>query len=207
MKTTPNTSSNSFASTETNEPEAQMAQIREDLSTGRRVYIETAYREPIVDALKRLGAHWDRDARCWWVGSGKRYDVEKLLAEAAAAPPAAPVAEKPEDVRLVGKVSYNGRTYYARAISQDNTKVRLTTLDQQLDFWATLGAGEGQAQFTKHYAPREYRGRTEYTTLGSIQRFIARQKDPARAQGTCTECGGWGRMGETCTECNEGSFV
>jgi hypothetical protein len=43
---------------------------------------------------------------------------------------------------------------------------------------------------TKTYAPREYRGRMEYTTLGGIARFVARERRNRDAGGAvCAECG------------------
>jgi len=47
---------------------------------GKRLYaVGNTY--PIKDALKRIGAKWDADAKAWWVGTAKRGELEALLAE------------------------------------------------------------------------------------------------------------------------------
>jgi hypothetical protein len=192
-----------------------MAQIRDDISTTRRIYVQTAYGEPCVADLKALGAHWDAERRCWWLGNAKRPAVEALLAAAVSAPPAPPEKEDASRIRLAGKARYKGRTYYVRFVGETKRgySCRLITLDQSIDFWAACAhpgevAAEGQAEIIKTYSPREYRGRTEYTTLGSIQRFIAQQRDPETRRGECCECGAYGPAGEPCSECGgEGSYV
>lgn len=141
---------------------------------GRRLYfIGDTF--AIKDRIKSLGGHWDGDRRAWWIGSGKADEAQQLVNGLAAAP-AAGVAtqEKPkvsDDSRVVGKAKYKGRMYYVlwmgRTKSGDE-KARLTVLDGSIEFWADLLGCE----IVKRYQPREYRGRTEYTTLGSIRRFI-----------------------------------
>jgi hypothetical protein len=123
-------------------------------------------------------------------------------AEAVARP-----KQRPDDVRLTGKGRYKGRDYYLGSSTRDGSRVRLLTLPDAggdyLDFWADTAAVE----VTRRYQPREYRGRTESTTLGSIARFLARQANPATRRGECTECGAWGPSGEPCSECGgEGSY-
>lgn len=186
-----------------------MARIRDDLTTGRRVYIETAYGEPVVEKLKDLGATWDREGgtKCWWIGAKKRSQVEALLAEPPP-PPGTPAAkEDPDRVRLVGKCKYKGRTYYARFIGETKKgySAKLTDLKGDIEFWAKCARpgeqghdGSGDvAVVVKTYAPREYRGRTEYTTLGSIQNFIQREASNRAAGGaTCAACGTSGDLVE-----------
>lgn len=179
-----------------------MAHIRDDLTTGRRLYVQTAYGEPAVAALKSLGAHWDAEQKAWWISPKKRAEVEEILVgadrkEDEAKERGDPIPkEDADDIRLVGKATYKGRTYYVRAVTRDGHRCRLVTLDQSLDFWAPL-TGEGDlATITKRYEPREERsygrptGRYTHTTLGSIRSFIERQKR-AEAQGlpACAECG------------------
>lgn len=186
---------------------------------GRRIYVETRYGEPVVERLKDLGAHWDRDRRAWWLGAGKAGAVEALLAETAATAPAGPVKDDPAAVRLVGKARYKGRTYYVRwagITKRGGYAMRLVTLDQALDFWAdgldpaallsdVTGARarqeqaekDGLAVLVKTYPAREYRGRTEYTTLASIQRFIERERANRAAGGAvCAACGTSGDLVE-----------
>lgn len=122
--------------------------------------------------------------------------------------------EDPGAIRLSGKGRYKGRDYYLGATTRDGRRVRLLTLpDAQgayLDFWADAAAVE----VTKTYQPREVTygygrlRRTEHTTLGSIARFVARQRDPATRRGCCTECGSYGPVGLPCRDCGgEGSYA
>lgn len=197
-----------------------MASIRQDLTTGKRLYVQTRYGEPVVDRLKALGAHWDAEQRCWWISARKRPQVEAILVESDQRVESGTEPEtKPEDphsIRLSGKGEYKGRTYYLGARTRDGQQVRCLTLPDTdgkfLSFWAPVA----EVTVTKHYTPREVwdgrrysgRTRTEYTTLGSIADFIRRQKDPATARGQCTECGSWGPVGEPCRDCGgEGSHV
>lgn len=195
--------------------------------------------------IKDLGAHWDMDARSWWIGKAKLAAAEKLVAELSAPPahvqvaaasvglssdaPAHVVADKvreelgdkaadavlakpkqdPDDIRLTGKGRYKGREYYAGSITRDGQKVRLLTLPDAdgkfLDFWAFCS----EVEQTKKYEPREvwdgrrYSGRTvtQYTTLGSIAKFIRRQKNPDTARVQCHECDAWHNASESCHEC------
>lgn len=179
---------------------------------GRRVYL-VGLPFAAKDRAKDMGGKWDADRRLWWVGSGKAAEAEALVAELNAAPadPAAPKAkQKPDDIRLTGKGEYKGKAYYLGARTRDGLRVRCLTLPDAsgdyLDFWADVTAVTVQ----KTYTPRErtFRGRTEteYTTLGGIARFLARQRNPATARGQCTECGSWGLKGQPCRDCGgEGS--
>jgi hypothetical protein len=184
----------------------------------------------VKDQIKALGGHWDGDRRQWWVGSAKASEAEALVAKLSGAASGstadtAPAKEDADSIKLVGKAKYKGRTYYVRWVGQckdGSYKCRLVTLDQSLDFWAACARpheqhidGNGDvAAIVKTYQPREvrygYRGksRTEYTTLGSIKRFIDDQKNPATSRGECTECGSWGPSGEPCKDCGgEGHHV
>jgi hypothetical protein len=155
--------------------------------------------------LEALGGHWDGDRRAWWVGAAKASEAEALVARLAAVPwpaPGAPrPAEDPDSIRLTGKGRYKGRVYYAGAITRDGTRVRLLTLPdasgKYLDFWVPCSE-------VKRYQPREYRGRIEYTTLGSIARFLAREQR-ARPAGepVCAECG---KSGELVADLEDGQL-
>lgn len=155
------------------------------------------------DRIKALGGHWDADKRAWWVGAKKEAEARALAAELnAAEAPLHPLAEDPDKVRLTGKGRYKGRVYYCGAITRDGTRVRLLTLPDTkgdyLDFWADCS----EVEQLKRYEPREERGaygrptgRMVYTTLGSIQRFLAEQK-VARDRGdpVCAACGTSGEL-------------
>lgn len=193
-----------------------MAAIRTDLSTGRRIYVQTAYGEPAVGKLKSLGAKWDPECKCWWLGAAKRAALEELLVSADQAEDIAkdqglpPEKEDPHQVRLAGKATYKGRTYYVRWVGETKRghSARLVTLDQSLDFWAACArpgqpAGPEECQIVKIYQPREewdgrrYSGQTRkvYTTLGSICDFIAKEDRNRKAGGeVCGECGKSGQL-------------
>lgn len=197
---------------------------------GARVYL-TGDTYAVKDRIKRIGGHWDGDRRAWWVGAAKMAAAEQLVRELAGeaatavglATDAMPeaVADKteeaaipkpkqdPDDIRLTGKGEYKGRTYYLGSRTKDGQRIRCLTLPDAkgdyLDFWVQLSL----VKVIKTYQPREVwdgrycsgRTRTEYTTLGSIAKFIARQRNPNTARGQCTECGHFGPKGQSCSEC------
>lgn len=192
-----------------------MASIRTDLSTARRVYVQTAYGEPIVARLKRLGAHWDAAVKCWWLGAAKKEEVQALLVDAdqrveSGAEPAQ-AAEDLSKARVYAQVEYQGRRYYVIAEQKGSdglpVRARLTTLDGLQPFWVDCAA----CQLVRTYEGREvwdgrrYSGRTEirYQTIGSLRDFRDQQQR-ARASGepVCAGCGKAG--GELVTDLEDG---
>lgn len=162
----------------------------------------------IKSQIKAIGGHWDADRKAWWVGLAKAEAVEKLV-ESTSAAAATPGERKPEDphsIRLTGKGTYKGRTYYLGARSQSG-KVRCLTLPDAdgkfLDFWAEVG----MVEVVKTYHPRErrgYRGRVtfEHTTLGGIADFVRREERNRQAGGpVCAACG---RSGELVEDLEDG---
>lgn len=146
---------------------------------GRRIYIQTAYGDPCVAALKSLGAHWDSTSKRWWITSAKEAAVREAIANSAGQP--APV----EEIMVCGKAQYRDRAYYVRwtGITRGGEhKARLCTLDGKVDFWADVA--EGEAQITKTYQkPR---------TLQSIRDYIEelhKPDSPDDERKTCWECG------------------
>jgi hypothetical protein len=184
-----------------------MAHMRTDLSTGRRIYVKTAFGEPIVEKLKDLGAKWDGEVKCWWLGKAKKDAVEELLVSADREKDEgggeAPAKQDPHTIRLTGKGRYKGRIYYAGSMTKDGQKVRLLTLPDAkgefLDFWASCS----EVEEVKRYEPRQvwdgrrYSGKTKtvYTTLGGIAEFSAREKsNKAAGMGVCSGCGKTGDL-------------
>lgn len=146
--------------------------------TGTRIYL-VGDTFAAKDAIKSIGGHWDGDRRAWWVGSAKADEAAKLVESLGTSSTVATGERKPQDpsdIRLTGKGRYKGREYYAGSITRDGSKVRLLTLPGEdgkfLDFWALCS----EVEQTKTYSPREYRGRMEYTTLGSIASFVRRAR-------------------------------
>ena len=179
---------------------------------GTRIYLKGDTFK-VKDSIKAMGGHWDGDRKAWWVGTAKREAAEKLANGVASGSVEADKSD--EDPRIVAKVKYKGRMYYARWYGTSKSgefKCHLFSLDGKINFWATFahdsdGSGE-IAKIEKTYQPRtngfgRY-AREEYQTLSSIRRFIEQQKSPTRARGRCTECDHWGPVGETCKECCEG---
>lgn len=180
-----------------------MANIRDDLSNGRRVYVQTRFGEAAIERLRGLGAKWDPEAKCWWVGATKRAAVETALAEAAREDSRTGGKERPDAVVLVGRCRYKGRVYYARYVgpTKRGYSCRLVTLDHSLDFWTPCaepgdsthdGSGDVAAVVKRYEGRRRwYRGRetVEPVTLADIQDFVERQRDPLTHRGTCSGCG------------------
>lgn len=145
---------------------------------GTRIYFQ-GHTFPVKDRIKAMGGHWDGDRKEWWVGTAKADEARKLaesLTGAATNNPAERTAQNPRDIRLTGKGEYKGRTYYLGSRTRDGMKIRCLTLPGNdgkfLDFWASVE----MVRVVKTYQVREYRGREEYTTLGSIASFIAKSR-------------------------------
>ncbi len=160
---------------------------------------------PIKDKIKALGGHWDGDRKMWWVGSAKAAEANALIAELAGSAASPASTDKPkvsDDSKVVGKATYKGRSYYVLWMGRCNSgaeKAHLTVLDGSIDFWADLAACE----ITKRYSPREYRGRTEYTTIGGLRRFIEKARrveasGEAMPMAGCQECRNLGHMCDRC---------
>lgn len=146
---------------------------------GARVYL-LGDTYPVKDRIKSIGGHWDGEKKAWWVGAAKVADAEKLAGFVTTA--VETEKKVSDDSKVVAKAKYKGRSYFVlwmgRCKSGDE-KAHLTVLDGSIEFWAALS----ECEITKRYAPREYRGRTEYTTLGSLRRFIERVKrDEAKGE-------------------------
>lgn len=178
---------------------------------GARIYV-TGNSFEFKTQLKAEGCHWDADRRQWWIGKAKKSAIESIVAKSQqAATPTAP--QSPADtasIRVLGKAKYKGKSYYVRWVGTCKTgayKAHLITLDGSIDFWANCAQpheynqfdGNGDvAKIEKTYDPREYRGQIEYTTLGSIRRYIESMKkeksDPTVDR--CAECGKAGHLHE-----------
>jgi hypothetical protein len=233
-------------------------ELREDLCTTTRVYVQTKFGDPAIERLKATigwkNLHYDKNHQAgrglWWAAKKFRPQIEKLLADGGAADVSDPIdramlsdrlleqgrveeAQKvlkppqvdPDRVRLVAKVKYKGRTYYATWLGvtkRGNYAAKLVTLPNAQggyeEFWADCveqihKEEPNKATILRMYTPHEIRryGRlvsTEYQTLGRMARFLKDQKDPGKSRGQCTECGHWGPSGEPCSECGgEGTHV
>lgn len=160
-----------------------MANVTLEKSGSRLYFAGNTF--PLKDAIKKIGGHWDGDRKQWWIGTAKQSDAEALVANAEANPGKGAPSD---DARVYAKVEYKDRNYYV--IAEGQGRCRLTVLDGSLDFWADMAA----CKLVKTYQPRErtFRGRTttSYTTLGSIRRFVADQKElESKGYEACCACG------------------
>lgn len=170
---------------------------------GQRLYL-IGDTFPIKDRIKAIGGHWDADKRAWWLGTAKESEARQLVDGVASTTTTTTERPKqnPDEIRVYGKGEYKGRTYFLGAQTRDGTRRRLLTLPNKngefLDFWADTSA----VCVVKTYQPREYRGRVEYQTLGSLARFISKEKRNRDEGGAvCAECG---RSGELVADLEDG---
>jgi len=143
---------------------------------GRRVYIQARYGDPCIPQLKLLGAHWDPGTKRWWIGSGKKAQVEACIASSAGKPNA---VDEAREVTVSGKAAYKGRNYYVRWIGEckgGEYKARLCTLDGKLDFWVPAArpfsgdaAAADVARVTKAYK--------DDRPLAEIRQFVERLRE------------------------------
>jgi len=137
---------------------------------------------------------------------GRPEEAEKVRAAADAPKP----KQDPDDIRLTGKGEYRGRMYYLGGRTRDGARIRCLTMPDPkgdyLDFWADASA----VKVVREYMPRQVwdgrrysgRTRTQYTTLGSIASFIARERrNRADGGAVCADCG---KSGDLVTDLEDG---
>ena len=102
------------------------------------------------------------------------------------------------EVRLTGKGTYQGRSYYLGARTKDGQRVLILGLPKADGSYFERWVPAAEVAVTKTYQPREvwdgrrYSGRTRtaYTTLGSIADFLTGQRRAAdRGDPACSACG------------------
>lgn len=166
---------------------------------GRRSYI-TGNTYPHRNALRSAGAHWDADAKAWWVGDAAK--AAELVGRFAASPqPAADTASSGErqdapgeDATVAGRAEYKGRTYYLAGrvergasrydrdkvhpvSTRDGAKLLLIARDGSMQFWAAREA----VQVTKRYDRPQ--------TIAGLRSFAAEAKKGFPGRATCSYCG------------------
>ena len=130
-------------------------------------------------------------------------------------------AQRPAgEVRLTGKGTYQGRTYYVGPQTRDGQRVLICGLPREDGTYYERWVPAAEVTITRTYEAREvwdgrrYSGRTElrYQTLGGIASFIRRQQQrthEARAdehRGTPTPCGRRdcrALRGQWCSDCHD----
>jgi hypothetical protein len=154
---------------------------------GQRIYV-TGNTYSIRDQLKAAGCHWDGDRRQWWIGVAKAQAIAAIVGQLDGQE--AQEETIGDDTRVYARVEYKGRSYYQISRTKDGARLRLTTLDAKLDFWADAAA----CHVLKEYQPRQvwdgrrYSGRTiaRHQTLGALREFLADKK--AAEKGECPRC-------------------
>lgn len=163
---------------------------------GSRIYI-TGESYGIKDRLKNAGCHWDADRRQWWIGKAKRAEIDSIVKSAGTTHPK---TESPNEIKVIGKARYKGRSYYIRWIGECKSgeyKARLTTLDAKIDFWAKAARPHELTQIDGNGdIARTEKIYQESKTLSSIQRFLNEikqdeedKKNGAAETKICWECG------------------
>jgi hypothetical protein len=145
---------------------------------GARLYV-AGDTYAIKDRLKEAGCHWDGERRQWWIGKGKRKEIEALL---DAPPPskAEVAARRLEQDRnhITGRASFNGHDYYVVGDGHNERGgwVRLMFRDGSKTFYKDVS----EVEITKSYEkPR---------TLAALQEF-ARQMREGNDECACREPG------------------
>jgi len=152
----------------------------------RRLYIETAYGEPCVEALKDIGARWDADRRAWWVGVGKRERVEEILSQVGASDVEAGRLAKDRE-NILGRATFGGHSYYVvgRGTNERGDWVRLMFRDGSKSFFKSLA----DVEVTKIYQrPTTLERLREFAEQMRVEREL--EADPtAPYVESCDECG------------------
>lgn len=182
---------------------------------GRRVYVQTRYGDPVVPVLKRLGAHWEPQTKRWWLTSAKKAEVEAAIAASADKPNTA----DEQEVTVMGKARYKGRSYFVRYVGRcknGDYKMRLCTLDGKIDFWAKAARPHEHAVTGDGDVARLVKSYEEARSLDSIRRYVERLRE-AKESGPGTKpdeecylsngewlvrgCGECSRLGRMCSSC------
>lgn len=131
--------------------------------------------------------------------AGKAADAQAVRDAAGAPKQQRPASE----VRLTGKGTYQGRSYYLGPQTKDGARVLILGLPKPDGSYFEHWVPAAEVQVTKTYQPREvwdgrrYSGRTRtvYQTLGGIADFIARENRNRTSGGAvCAACGKSGEL-------------
>lgn len=170
---------------------------------GRRLYI-VGNSYPIKDQIKSAGGHWDADRKQWWIGSGKRSEIEAAITTQSTQ--ASESQTRDAEVMVCGKAKYKGRSYYVRwsGVTKRGTYAfRLVTLDGKSDFWAN-GREFGPALIDEATWEKRYQ---ESRSLSGIRAYIDRVRSAEKSSSYgdagwmhngCSECK---RLGDWCKRC------
>lgn len=174
---------------------------------GRRNYL-VGNTFAIKDRIKAAGGHWDGEKRAWWVSNAEK--ALEIVGHPSSTPSEDGEATKPspggltDEDRIEGKATYKGKPYLLvwEGITSRGQAAKLAFTDGSKMFWASAG----EYQVTKRYDAREYRGRPEPMTFGTLKRLRAKFAR-ARAEGNedgiakgqryeCPECGDYVTRGQ-----------
>lgn len=146
-------------------------------SVGQRIYFRDS---PFSakDEIKRTGAHWDPDAKSWWLGAAKRSVAEALLAKIQEAATKRE-AELPPATGAMVEVA--GNTYAVR----DQLRAMGAEWDGQAKVWRVPASRLGAANALVASAPKTFR----YTSCKQCgARPNARGWPRIYKNGICSDC-------------------
>lgn len=159
---------------------------------GRRIYIKTAYGEPVVAALKNLGAKWDAERREWWTGAAKREAVEAIINAPAEEHAETAARKASDDLRrdqnnILGRAVIDGTTYYVVAHGENarGDWVKLMFRDGSKTFFKAAG----DVEITKEYQrPQSLARLQEFAENLRLERELERDESAPYVE-SCMECG------------------
>lgn len=168
---------------------------------GRRIYL-AGNTFPIKSQIKSAGGHWDNDRKMWWIGTGKKEEIEKAISTGNSSAAASTVTvrqeETGENIKVKGKARYKGHIYFVvwSGTTSRGEAFKLAFRAGSKVFWADAA----EVQWEKYYQEREWRGRKEgYPTIGSINSYAERMKTAAKT----SSYGDAGWMNNGCADCRQ----
>jgi hypothetical protein len=142
-------------------------------------------------ALREAGAHWDPDARAWWVARAKRATIERVVA-AAPTPTDTPRRQEapgPEAV-VAARARYRGRACYVagRSVQPDGVAPIATADGRRMLLYSWDGARQWWADAEAVEVVRRYR---QPRTIEELAAYAeqARQREGHRDPLACPYCG------------------
>lgn len=172
--------------------------------TQHRVYVKTRYGEVAVKKLKELGAHWDPETKCWWVGRASLQKVEKLLEETQSQTTEQDVSKRNEieaeqlkrdREALLGTVEYKDRTYFLvkEGISNRGPYVKLMFRDGSKTFFVDAEKVKIKKRFARPTPLRLLQERRQSSFMqnkkGQSEEHLYERNIPTEEWKVCWECG------------------
>lgn len=156
---------------------------------GARIYLHgDTY--AVREAIKAAGAHWDADARAWWIGAKKRAEIERVIGSAK--PSAAQEDDRLRRDRdnIQGTARYQGHSYFvcwSGRTSRGTEAYRLLFRDGSKTFWADAADVQPNKAFRRPVTlamlqSPEARPTTQHPANCDCRRCLLEQADAAEDQ-------------------------